>query len=580
MRRAIAAALFVAVASSAAAPASAGKLGVCTQSFGAPSADVIQASLETFGMLGQEYTLINVDRRTWGQTSMADSVYWRTVLGIEALIVLAEDGQSSGVPMYAGPYGDNFQNAAGVATFADGPLSGRWGIPVYVFARGGSLTLFHNSYDDLGADRAVVGIRASAPAGTFFKTSVTGTTWRYRTMYKYKDGVPADTLYDDPVCFACVMQTWLGPGTVAALSYVPADSFPSGFGSCPAGDTASTIWRYRPVAGGPGVTYYLSRQGYIGGNNLATRAALQSIYSTTSIRPTAKILVPHIQHDGEAWDETNATSRTNHALLHRTVRQQGIGSWVFAPMNPGEYGGFYNAATLAEIRTGFEQDVNVWAPFSYSSAGVPWDLIFYNASDTAGVRVRFNQTMRTTSAGDSGGFMRSRMDLGRLVSGSGVVGGWQTKVLADAGVDVVETTLSAPNGAGWALIAASNGRTTGSVPVAVPGAYPESRVLWVQPTYGYIHGATFGAIRGGADGQGIDYEYVGGTWISSIGQATMRRTSLYWHTNTVTNQDPYFSWLLTVAARHFRMFDLVMDVDRTFANQVFTPRRKWASRYN
>ena len=567
-----------------ASPAAAIKVGVFTQNSGQYggtntgfTANQIQSCLETLGMAGQPYTPFNADARTWGETGKADSVWFREQ-GYTDLIVLAEDGQAQGIPVIGGPWGLNFRDNGSDFRVQDSPLSGLWGMRVYCFERASIKVTASYDQDLAGTtDRFIAGITHTSPSGSFATPTDPDS---YRLLCRVR-GSQTDTLYCDPTIMACRPGTWAGSGTVAALAWS------TDLGSCTAGDTMVAAWRFRPAlpggGEGPGITFFLFRLDYGNGQNLSTLWTLQHAYAASGERAPMVIPIDLNEHDVEAGDETNATSRRHHAAFESTMVANNWTRRIATPMNPSEYTNFYNPATLSTIRRSFSSLGSTWAPFSYSSGADAWNFIFFNASDTAGVRSRFNQVARTTSHADSGAFPRVRYNVSSLVTGGGTVGAWQSRVLADAGVRRVETLLMADRGpfdyvapvdTGWALIAQSNGYAPNALPFQVPGT-SETRVLYVCPTYGFPHQSTFTTLRDVTEG----FQYIGQQWVNTIGVASTRLVTVYWHRNTITNQDPYAAWLWGVAARKINCFDRVIEINRTTRTRVFTPRRTFTARY-
>jgi hypothetical protein len=552
------------------------KIAVFTQTLGDPTADQIQATLATLDRGGWPYTLFNANARSWGVSGTADSTWFRQQ-GYEAVIVLYEDGQLSGTPVVSGPYGANFLDASGTARVSNSPLAGRWGIPCFVFTP--KRIVPTASYDDTTANRYVAGIVHTAPGGSFGKPaqSVYG-TWGYKLLLRRFQG-RLDTLYADPQVFVCRPATWSGAGTTAALAYVT----PETTMTCSAGDTAMAAWRFRPRDDRPGTYYFTLRMGFGAGQNVSALMALQYIATLTSIRPVDIIRVPLMEHDAEPGSLTSF-GKANLRRLHDTLAVYKMGRVIATPMTPTEYSTLYDAEALTIIRRAFTSGLCRWVPFAYTeSGGVQWSFQYFMApADTAGLRTRFNQVMKTTSNSDSGGFPRSRMDLSRIVTGSGLVGAWGAKVLADAGVRIVESTITAPIGKNWDAVAPVDTAWALQAPInassshlfALPGAN-ETRTIYVQNTYGFYHDTSYTRLKAVVGTSTFDTDFLGGTWINSIGIGSTRWTSLYWHTGGgvgVTRQDPYYSWLMSVAGRYFGFFDKVIAPDRYFVNQVSASR--------
>lgn len=557
------------------------------------SANELQASLETLNMVGQPYDLYYANARTWGETGTADSAWFRAQ-GYQAIIILREDGRNDGTPVESGPYGLNFSDGGGDFRVQDSPLSGLWGMPVHVFTPARLAATASYDQDLAGTnDRYIAGVRHSinGVAASIPKPSVDSIgTWRYRMIARISG--TADTLYGDPQIFCCRPGTWSGSGTVAALAWADSGiASVGGLSACSEGDTMVSAWRFRPAlpggGEGPGVTFYTYKLSYAAGQNLSILWALQSIYAVYGVEAPQKIKIDLMEHDAQPVNKNNGLSRTNNGLFETAINEAGMHRRIATPLNAAEYPLFWSAITITNIQAAFLQTQSVWMPFSYNNAGVEWSFQYMSASDTAGVRSRWNSVMNTTANADTGAFPVSRLNVSRVVSGAGVVGGWQLKVLADAGVKVIESTREADRGpfeyvapadTGWALIVPANGYGTSMQAVQVPGP-SESRVLYVAPTYGFLHNTTFTTLAAGA----ADHEYVGSLWINTLGMATMRRTSIYWHTGTsvgVTDQDPFAQWLWPLAARQLGYFSRVAEWNSgAFKPQIFTQRRSFTARY-
>lgn len=524
------------------------KIAVFTSIFG--NSQNYATVFRTLERGGWPYTVFQSEARSWGAGGVDDSLWFRQQ-SYEAVIVPWMDGQASGAPVASTGWSSQFKNAAGSAGVKNGPLSGRWGIPVFCFAPGRNMPSTA-SYDDLAGDYYVNGILNASPAGTFAVPG--GGTWRLRYLCRLR-GDAIDTLYVPAISInGCRPANWAGNGTVACIAW--ADSVYTG--TC--GDTVAAGWRYRPAGPAtPGIYHLLFFSTF--GSNVSSLIALQYIATLTSIRPATKIKIPLMEHDARPG-LANTIGDANLQRLHDTLRVNGLRRWIATPMRGAEYAALYRPATLTLLRTEMNQGILRWFPFSYD-----WHWGFYAASDTVGARQSWNGMLATATSADSFAFPKSAYDPRRIVTPSGDAGVQLGKVFADAGVRVVETTLLSPSANGWAFLTgpASFPRTTEQL---VPDG--SRRVLYVQQTVVLSHDTSFTKLRGGSP----EYEYVG-QWIGGLYQVSQMFGSLYWHSggqNGVTYMDPYWCWLASILARHFRFFDRVIEPDTDFTNQTFVPR--------
>jgi hypothetical protein len=547
MRRAL---LLLLAGLALASPAAAQKkIAVFESSVGGVTSQNYAATYRTLDRGGWAYTVFNAEIRTWGQAGVDDSVWFRQQ-GYEAVLIPWMDGQASGAPVAGTGWSSQFKNAAGTTGVRNSPLSGRWGILVVSQAPSRNMPSTA-SYDDLAGDYYVNGILNASPGGTFGVPA--GGTWRCRYLCRLR-GDAIDTLYTQaPQINGCRPSSWAGNGTVACIAWVESTYT----GTC--GDTAAAAWRYRPVAGGPGIYHMLFNSSF--GNNVGTLMALQYIATLTSIRPALKPRIPLVEHDARPG-LLNTVGDDNLQRLHDTLRVNNLRRWVATPTNNSETG-LYRPAGLALLRREMAQGILRWFPFSYQ-----WAWNFYSASDTVGARQSWNGILATATSADSFAFPRSAYDPRRIVTPSGDAGVRIGKVFADAGVKVIETTLLAPSAGGWAFLTGPS-NYAGTTPYLLPDG--SGRVLYAQQTIILAHDTSFTALRGGT----AEYEYVG-LWMLNFYQVTQMYGGLYWHSggqNGPTRVDPYWCWLASVLARHFRFFDQVVEPDVGFVNQTFVPRR-------
>lgn len=506
---------------------------------------------------GTPYQVFNASVRTWGESGVDDSTWFREQ-GFAAAIVMSEGASPvSGPPVTSGPFATSFLNAAGTARVGNSPLSGRWGIPCFVTAEFGVIP--SATFNDTSSTSFVAGVTTTQ----MFKPAVgEAGTWRYRLLYRTEDG-RIDTLYGDPGGFNCRPATWAGAGTVRAVGWV--DTAFGGSGKCAGTDTTVAMWHYQPRGDRPGVYFSNFTTSFTTGSITGPLWFLQKIYELTDV-PRRKILTPLTEHDAYPTAGPNSVGDANIQALYDTLNAHGVRRTIATQLSANGYATLYTPNTITMLRREFARG-NRWIPFS-NDAG--WTLNFVSASDTANVRQAWNQLQRTATHADSFGFAISAYDPRRIVSAAGLYGAWTGKVLADGGVEIVESTISTPQAGGWYLLTGGNGYGQ-AVPHAVPGV-GETRYLHAIGTFGFGHDSTFSRVRGNI----APYEYVGRSWINALGIGATRATSLYWHsggTLGVGSHDPYFRWLMSVALRHYRFFDRVIGVDSEFTNQAGEPVR-------
>lgn len=482
---------------------------------------------------GVPFEVFNVGAGDWGDDVDADSVWFRK--NFDAVIIpYLEAGVS-----LLGTWGSNFYGASATGTgINQSPLSGHWGIPVYVIYRPTSNGFMSGAFDET-ANAWVPGVRpgtnAAIPA-----TSQRG-TWGHKLKCKVR-GDRVDTLYTQAFNKACLYATWPGNGTVAAIAY-----WDSTDASCTATDTVAVMWRFRPAVGKPGIVYSGMRLDRFGSCD-GLMWALQNIYETTGIRsqPVPVAVEPHNSYAGST---DRAAALTHVRAIHDTLHTYGIVPTLALPqVNATNYGTPHDADTRAELRRMVSRGSR-WMPGS-NNAG--FGLGFYNASDTAQVRVAFNSVMNSAANADSFALPPGKMS-NRYVPPSGVAGAWTAKVLADAGITtVVSTIATAP--ANWTILTAA---TENQRPARhyVPGD-ASRRSLEVRGTLGWADGASLNDLAPG----GAKSDYMGQNVTSLIGRAAQGYSTLYWHMSTnTTGADPYWIWFASVIGRHFAYFDKVIE---------------------
>jgi len=540
------------------AQASVPKIALIIQEGGDTDPNTSRAILRRLGVPFDEY---KVETRTWGATGTDDSVWFRQ--RYSAVYIPFEAGGSGGSHPTLLGWSTNFQNAAATAALIHGPLSGRWGIPVFVQH---NRVFPSTNYDDLAGNFYVSGINHTQPAGTVLaKSADTLGTWRKRTMYRWKDGRSPDTLYAEPgpaTSYAYGCRAAPTNGTVAALAWT--DTVAS---TCGGIDTLMTFWRYRPTSTGPGIYHSMYRN-----KPLGTVMILQHLFSVTNVRPAARILIPITEHDPHAAEAAgNSVYNATTTRLYQSLERNRINRYVGVVCQATEYP-LYDATTLNLVRDHTKRGLARWHPFTYAAG---WTLQFYTAADTAGVRSRWNSTVNTATRADSFALRTASYLPARIVSSGGVVGAWAGKPLADAGVKIVETTLTTPNAGGWAY-QAGPANMPQMVPHSIPGA-GETRVMYSQFTSALPHDSSFTSLSSNPV-----HDFIVMTWMAPLGDAAKNRVSLYWHTGGavgVSHVDPYYSWLIDILGDHFRYFDKVIAPDNGFANQILTVRNSFNARF-
>lgn len=541
------------------------RLAVFSQTSGAPGGANYSAALGLLRQTGTPCDIYNAALRTWGSPGVADSTWFRQ--RYSAVLVLYEAGQDGGLPVTSGEYGTNFLDAGAVARVGNSPLSGRWAIPCFVMSP--DRLVPSASFNDTSANAYVAGITSASPAGTFATPAVANAgTWRSRFLCRLR-GNMLDTLWTATNIMGCRPASWGGAGTVAALVY--ADTTFGGGGVCAAGDTITLVWRYRPRDDRPGVYFSILPQVYTAGtvSNIGMLTMLQYIYTLTDIKPMQKIALPITIHDGELGSLTSVAAATQ-ARIFDTLRVNRIPTILATPLHgTQEYPSMYNAANLNNLRGLINDNLMVWHPFSYNNVGENWALNYYLATDTTGVRQRWNSLYNTGSRADSFNFKVTAYSPRRIVSASGIVGAWQTKVLADAGVEVVESTFQSQSGAaGW--VAQYGSFLVGSTNLmSVPGTRPaENRVIAVQAPIAFPHDTSFTTLKAGA----ADHEYIGSVWMRAMQYAVNGGVGLYWHNGGsvgASRQDPYWAYLMSIMGKNFRYFDRVIEPTNRIAQTRF-----------
>lgn len=509
--------------------------------------DEVECTTEILKRQGWAVDYYNASLRTWGSGGQADMDWFATTKGYKACLVMNWDGATAAVTT-GGPYGLNFQNAAGVARVSESPLGGRWPIPCVVLAERISPSV---SLDDTTANNFVCGLVFS----TFGKQAEdTAGTWRYKMVGRLGPNDSKDTLYADPRFFTCRPQ-WAGAGTVAALLWADTTN---GFNRCGT-DTVMNTWRYQPRGDRPGVVYTLLQSQYSADVCTSTLFALQYIAVNSQCKPMVVTKVPLFEHN--SYPTTITVQRiANYKALKDAQTQFGIKYIAALPqVAPVALDiSRYNDEILAKLREHFNNGTARWQPQSNSSG---WTMNFFNSTDTTEVRKAFNATMNC-AVSDTFKFPKNAMYIKSLVTAAGEVGVNQGKVLKDAGVDIIETTFNNVDPNGWAFQFPN--RSNQLTPYIIPG---DGRVIYTRFTTGLGENATFTGLINGAGGA----EYIGRTFVTAFSRAMISNVSLYYHCNIVCGDDPYAQWLYTrVLTSYFRFFNRLMVLDYT-ANQIAPP---------
>lgn len=531
-------------------PAEAGKFAVLFEAnLGRSRNPNYAAVIDLLDRGGQPYDVFNVGVRTWGEAAKADSIWFRE--RYDAIFIPWLDGGESGTGLL-GSWGATFLNAAGAAGIHRSPLSGHWGPPAYVLGVG-SFNSASGSTNE-ASDAWVPGVRVYG--GALFPRPAQSNrgTWGYKMLCRFR-GNARDTLHTDADRMVSIYGTWPGNGSVAALVWP--DSALGGLpGGHQAGDTSAAVWRFRPVAGKPGITYSvlpINRFGSIDG----LLYALQHAYVTTPAEPVRKIEIPIEPHNSYGGTTNRALAVQHVRAIHDTLAANGIPlQLALAQVSGTDFASPHDADTRAELKRVVNAHRARWQPGTNSGLT---GFTFYTAADTTAIRTGFNSTMRTATR-DSFGLAATSMS-NRFVSPAGIFGAWTAKVLADAGiVTAVSTVQAAP--ANWTL---QTGSSQADPPLRFPVPGPnETRAIYVAGTIGWTDGATFAAVRGST----TEHDWVGANVTQRIGWAAQTYSSLYWHMSTnTTGADGYWRWFASVIGRHFRFFDRVIRPAPQFATQ-------------
>lgn len=475
----------------------------------------------------------NASTRTWGGAPDTSDGEWFAARYAAAIIINADLFNTSLVLNTIG-YGSNFQNSASLARVAEGPLGGRWKIPVLVLAEN---IVPSTSFDDTTTNRFVAGITHTGPAGSFAKPAVaTAGTWRYRMLGRL-NGSNLDTLYADPEFFACRPSSWTGAGQVAALLW--SDSV---FASCTGTDTVMVAWRWRPRSDRPGVVYCLLTEDYTQTACDGALWVLQYIAATTAAKPSVVTNIQITEHNSSPISLT-ATRVANYYAFRRKLI--GVNCKLeLGPVCPGDIS-VYN------------RDIGI-ANNEALVAGSKWYAFgqfgFYNSSDTANARQLFNSNINCSTHPDSMMLRRDAYFSREAVSGGGIVGVMMGKVLKDAGVDAVVSTQGASDNTNWRFLYSQS-----STPL-FPNTLPDGsgRIIYVRSTWPLGDNETW---TGRLNGVGA-YEYLGSTFVKGITAAAIKNSTLYYHTANNIGNDTYHQWLFgDVLVRQIRYFNLIMRLD-------------------
>lgn len=506
----------------------------------------------------------NVEVRTWGQAGVDDSTWFRAH-GYDAVLIPYLDGGSGGNPVGNGPWNSQWKDAAGNANIRNSPLSGRWGIPVFVCATTGITVsnVFNASTDYIDSTKYIAGIRYDVPAGTVPKPAVDSAgTWRFRSLCRLK-GSQTDTIYSDPTAFGSRPNPWTGRGTVAALVWAD-----SALRLDP--DTSMSAWRWRPTSG-PGIYYFLDNISTFNGDCVGLLEAFQYMATMTAIPVVRKRAIPLIRHDVEPGALT-AQSKSLLSQQEAVLTKYNVGTSVATPVGSTEFAS-YDTQSLAIVRPAILAGRSRPMPFSYQTvSGTSWNWQYYASTDTGGAAIRFNRMLATMASADSFGF--GKFSVPRLTGPGTKAGAYLAKVFKDAGVDLVETVDDVPSGAGWALQCSPSAHGDNQI-FNIPGT-GETRTIYVGSTRAFPHDVTFSALKGAT----ADAEYVGSTWLDSFSAACQYPVGIYWHVNTTTNGgDPYYAFLLNVMLRQASFFDRVVEIDSNFRFQILNPRSNFNPRF-
>jgi hypothetical protein len=521
--------------------------------------------------VGTPCDLYNVGNRTWGSAGKADSTWFRERY---AAVVVLWFPRSNSTAM---AWFTNFADEAGAFNDWDhSPVNGKWSVPVYVYARNGVLP------NGVTGNNLVTGTTVSSPAGSFAKPAVAEAgTWRYRNLSRLRGTAVPDTSWLDGFHFACKATSWGGLGSTVALVWAD-----SAIATCAAGDTAVMVWRYRPLAGKPGVTWSML-QGVkgagVGGNAQGQMVLLASMYRDTGIRPLRKIQVPLMEHHPGAG-RADATGAALVDSVWTAYRSVGLPMWGALESTPCEWEAVSGVAALAPVRSLLRGRANRgefrWSPHTHDGdcpvgSGVNWQWDYYLATDSTGFRIRYNRQVETATAADSLALPRASYDPRRVVPPNDEVGVWLGNTLADAGVRIVETV--APSG-GSSTDRWYHALWQEPAPRWLRGA-DETRLLWTQHSEQIPHGGTFTATKGTR----ADHEYIGSGLLPILEMGASGYSGVYWHTDGVTGQgttnDPWWAWVWRgPVAGWFATFAPFVEADPFAGGMLMRPRSTFTTR--
>ena len=551
-------------------------LTVCGSCTGA----VLNQVLRPLTNIGIPFDIYNIAARTWGAAGQADSVWFRSVGNYSAIIIPYEDGQASGIPVTSSSWSTNFKNAAGTAGVSESPISGRWGLPVFVVHHQRIVpTASFNDSSGGNENVFVAGIRHTTPSGTFASSAILN-TWRHRALCRLRGDV-VDTLYINtlPGAMGCLMAPWTGSGTTAAIVWY--DSTWTGGGQCQVGDTAAVVWRFRPtlngVRTGPGI-YHSLLSGPVNSSVAGdgTLIMLQDLLTLTNVQAN-KILVPIMEHDTRvpAFTATYYNSLLN---FHNTLNSLGIKRTILTPLEASEYGSLYDATSLTNLRPIFLSGGNHWTPFSYITG---FTLGFYNSTDTANCAQAWDKLVGTAARPDSFNFNGGAYDPSLAISSSGIIGMWQGAVIKNRGAKVATTTLNGAQATSPAYIFNAGNAGGGTINTLL--GVNESRTIYSMPTIAVPHDSSLSASGFGAGPTIGTYEGFGVDVAGPLCDMLIRgRGSLYWHsggTAGTAHIDPFYQWYWIALARQFSYFDKVIGPDNEFRNQTASVRNTYNPRY-
>lgn len=505
------------------------------------SAAEYESSMTVVRRLGIPYDVFNIHARTWGETGKADSTWFRERY---VAIFIPQMDASAAYVTTSSPWLTNFLHMNGAAGIYRSPLSGRWGIPVCALSPHKVGPTTDSANDTAATNIYAAGIKQ--PGGSIDKpTLAQAGTWRYRQIVRLTE-TGLDTLYGDPEDFGCRQGTWAGSGTVACLAFSDTNFAAV---SCATPDTACSVWRWRPEGGKPGIVYATLRQ-TAGGHNHGALWMLQYIFSVTTLRPFERITIDVFPHSSFGQ---NATGRAILKQTHDAMIAGAVNCTAVLPqVSQSDYSVKHTEETRAELRRLTNVTNNYWSPGSNVGGG--FNFGHYAATDTVGVRQAFNSMMNTAAREDSFLLNRSKMRNGRTVGASGLVGNWQLKVAADAGIQLIESTLTLPTTLGWSVLNPAGSLYTPH-PHSVPGGGTENRSVWSAGTTSWPDAATFTDARVGED----DYAYAGRVAATVFCAATQLPVSVYWHADFNSNgSDPYMAWYMQRLASDFRLFNKVV----------------------